>query len=218
MAVTFDAATAPAAVTAASLTFAHTCAANASLAVGTVCFLATGATGVTYNGVAMTLEVLVTPAIGDTVEIWKLDAPDSGAHDVVITYATSRNIIGGAVSVVGADRTDCSLANNSASGTSTAPTVDVTSVVGDLVVSVCFSDADVTHAPGANETERWDTLGAARASGTTESPAGTTATMSRTLGSSIEWGIVAMSFRAAAAAGGWGPLLGLRNNRLVAVP
>ena len=201
MAVTFDAASNPAAVTATSLTFPHACAANASLGVGATCFVNSGATGVTYNGVAMTLEIGLTIAVGDTAEIWKLDAAEVGTNNVVITYGSSRNIIGGAISAVGADLTDCSLASASASGTSTAPSVNVTSVAGDLVMSVCLSDADVTHAPGANETERWDTLGAARASGTTESPAGTTATMSRTLGSSIEWGIVAMSFRAAAAAG-----------------
>lgn len=199
MAVTFDAASAPAAVTATSLTFSHNCVSNASLAVGVATNNATGATGVTYNGVAMTLELSNPIPALDTVEVWKLDAPASGANNVVVTCATSRDIIASGVSVTGAYLADCSLANAESEGSSTAPSVAVTSVAGDLVMSYCVSDSAVTHAPGANETERADVTSPSglRASLTTKDPTGASETMSRTLGATEAWGIVAMSFRAA---------------------
>ena len=205
MAAVFDAATAPAGVNATSLTFSHTIGtgANRALAVTVATNASSGATGVTYNGVALTLEAAITITVNDTVEIWKTTAePAEGAHDVVITVATTRNINGGAISAHGVDQADVSLANATAQGTDAAPTVNVTSVAGDLVISMAMTDANVTHAPGGGETERWDTTNPSglRDSGTTESPAGTTTTMSRTLGSAIDWGIVAMSFRAASGA------------------
>ena len=203
MNATLDAISAPAGVNATSLTFAHTCSGlNRALAVVVGTNNATGATGVTYAGVAMALEITLTIPNNDTIEIWTLANPAPGANNVVVTVASIRDITAGGISARDVDQLDVSRASASAQGTDAAPTVNVASVSGDLVISGVLTDTNVTHAPGTDETEQWDTINASgmRVSGTTESPAGTTTTMSRTLGSVADWGIVSMSFRGAASA------------------
>ena len=80
MAPVFDASS-TAKGTAASLTFSHTCSGDdryLKVTVG-INFTDSDVTGVTYNGVALTLLSALENVMRD--EFWYLIAPDTGAHD-----------------------------------------------------------------------------------------------------------------------------------------
>lgn len=199
--VTLDAASGAFSTTGTSLTFSHTCAAGASLAVVLITTRETGATGVTYNGVALTKQHGFTIPLNDTIEIWTLADPASGAHDVVISVAESMMIVAGGISVLGADPTDVSLASAHAGGFLGVVSVDVTSAADDLVISIVLCEPDRAHVAGAGETQHWSDNGggsAIRASCTSKPGSGATTTMvTDPDGSTTDSGIVAMSFRRA---------------------
>jgi hypothetical protein len=81
--------------------------------------------------------------------------------------------------------------------------VTVTSAVGELVMANIMSFGGVSWTQGAGETERWDiqNAGAGTCSGWGGTEAGAASvTINPTQSASEEWGICAMSFRAAGAA------------------
>lgn len=110
----------------------------------------------TYNGVAMWLQSRFTLAGPWTVEVWTLDAPASGAHNIAgvqsaLTFAyglAAFNANGAAAPRV------VPLAFTTAAGTSTAPSVTVTNGrTGDLVLEFCISDVNgQTFTDGAGQT------------------------------------------------------------------
>jgi hypothetical protein len=89
------------------------------------------ATGVTYNGDAMT-RVREDTSNFNTYRssIWRLIAPDTGTHDVVVTFAGSVGIVAEAagVSLTGVDQTTpvCGQGGNGANSTFTAIGATVT--------------------------------------------------------------------------------------------
>lgn len=107
MAIAFDAATQGGFTSGTTHTFSHTC-------TGTDRILFVHSfhndstdrqTGVTYNGVAMTLVNKATPASTRYTYLWYLINPATGANNVVITAGSSTAIGGNAVSYTGADQT-----------------------------------------------------------------------------------------------------------------
>lgn len=120
MAIAFDTAT-DGGITASgtSLTWSHTCTgSDLLLRVGVRGTLeATDRiTGVTYNGVAMTLIARVQNAFPDRwISLWELVGPASGANDVVVSSSPADVIIGQSASYTGADAHD---ADNTATGSS----------------------------------------------------------------------------------------------------
>jgi hypothetical protein len=205
MAVAFDAASSSSSAGAqTSLTFAHTTTGtDRALGVGVSINTPDDPTSVTYNGVGMTKEATQDLADGDNSSLWELEAPAEGANNVVITTPNSQLIVAGAVSVTGADQTDCISNSNVANGTSASPSVTVTSAVGELVMANIMSFGGVSWTIGADETERWDiqNAGAGTCSGWGGTQAGAASvTINPTQSASEEWGICAMSFRAAGAA------------------
>jgi hypothetical protein len=99
--------------------------------------------GVTYNGVAMTL-VSGSTSDDNTYEgtaWWRLDTPDTGTHNVVVARTTGGDLGCGIVSFTDASLTlrTPSIANN----TTTNPSVTVADTAsGDIVVSSCANDND----------------------------------------------------------------------------
>jgi hypothetical protein len=136
MAIALDAATNGGFDGTSSLTFSHTCSgSDRVLFVGFVWSTSDDdVTGVTYNGVAMTL--VAKNLTGMNRYLYRLVAPATGANNVVINTTNGHTIFAGAVSYTGADATQPSSAttNSSASGatsllTSTTTTVDQAWVV-----------------------------------------------------------------------------------------
>src|SRR3990167_11248949 len=136
--------------TASSLTFSHTCTGSnlyLKVTVG-VNFTDSDVTGVTYNGVALTLLRALENTMRD--EYWYLIAPATGAHDIVVSFAgASREKVCNAESYTGVHQTTPHRDQGggvyyvSATGDSTTPSVAVTSAAGELVVyAACQKQSD----------------------------------------------------------------------------
>ena len=168
-------------------------------------------TGVTYNGVAMTLGGSLNGSDGDRTTLFYLVAPATGANNVVVTFsATTFSAVAGAVSFSGVHQSAPVGSYVSASGTSTAPSVNASSEAGGMVID-CLAVA-VGGAPsvGASQTQRWndnETTGGETGAGSTEAGAASV-TMSWSLGSSYAWAIGALPLKAAPDASGRLQLLG----------
>ena len=108
MSITVDS-VAQAVGSASPLTYSHTVAAGAVLYVGVMSGFdssQTDITSVTFNGDALS-QVGSYEAITDSglrLSMWKIDNPDSGTHDVVITYTDAVPMLtGSSISLLGAD-------------------------------------------------------------------------------------------------------------------
>lgn len=137
-----------------SLTRSHTCSGSNIVLIAMTRADGTNktATGVTYNGVAMSLAG--SKARGDgaaPIQIWYLVGAASGTHDIVASYSESLNLYMQSASFNGGN----AVTNyNSAGGTSTAVSVAITSATNDMVVDF-FSTNNYGTGPtvGAGQTQ-----------------------------------------------------------------
>ena len=105
MAIAFDAfSSAATAANGTSLTFSHTCAGGTDnvLVAGGITRSGSNPTGVTYNGTAMTFLQAAGIAGFTGVTQWYLPNPASGAHNIVVSIASSTCISFGGISLTGA--------------------------------------------------------------------------------------------------------------------
>jgi len=92
----------------------------------------------TYNGDALTHLATESSNDGNLIELWYLTAPDSGTHDVVVTWASSATRVTAAVTTwSGVDQTTpLGTVNENHANASPAPTNYCASASGDLSVGV----------------------------------------------------------------------------------
>ncbi len=155
---------------------------------------------ITYNGTALTLVGSATYSNDTRAEIWRLVAPDTGTHDVVITF--SANMSYGAVADVmtftEVNQTTPLGTFASASGESAGPaTVNVSSVTNELVFDTVACETCDSLTVGGGQTEYWNLSqndGHVMGAGSTE-PGAATVTMSWTLGSLDYWAIGAVPIK-----------------------
>lgn len=189
-----------------SLTFAYTCAgANRLLCVGVAIYNGNGTevTGVTYNGVAMTSAGSVLGSAADEVTIWYLVAPATGSNNVVVSFDNAvSGAVAGAINFTNVHQTTPTGSFVSATGTSTAPSVNASSESGGMVLDVLGVAPSKTATVGAGQTERWNVATSGnveRGCGSTE-PGAASVTMSWSLNASDAWAIGALPIKAAAEA------------------
>lgn len=144
-----------------SLSWSHTCTgSNLILVVGVARRGGTSSvvSGITFNSVALTNVTANHPSNAIGVELWRLLAPDTGAHTIEITMSSSASIIEGfGVSYTGVHQSSPTGTPADIDGNSSAPSVDVTSAAGELVVDVVgikATDATETLTAGASQTSR----------------------------------------------------------------
>jgi hypothetical protein len=191
-----------------SLTIGHTTSgSNRLMLVGVSIHNYAGETvgGITYNGVPLTLVGSRANATDARVEIWRLIAPATGTHDVVITFSSelSSHARAGVVTFSGVNQTTPLGAFASAVGSTSPATVNVASAANELVFDTvgCESQSDpFSLTVGAGQTQRWSSvvMGYDRflTGGSTE-PGAATVTMSWTIvpASSVPWAIGAVPVR-----------------------
>lgn len=208
MAVAFDTSTTVESDTGTTVGGTHTPGSDPSLVILTIAIAsdtALVASAPTYAATAMTL--VGGPVVsGDAPQVsgymYKLESPPAGAQ--AFNVALDKNNIHRSVTVAtftgtlssGATRT---AAENDDGGTgSTAPTVDATTVAGDLVYDlVIHGGGNTTRTAGAGQTKRWEfytTAGTNNvgSAGSTETASGVTTTMSWTLGGTRAWAMIAV--------------------------
>jgi hypothetical protein len=122
-------------------------------------------TGVTYNAVAMTkVADSTTGSGGDVAQIWRLTAPTSGTHNVVVTHPVQAAGAVGAVNATGQDTTTpegtAATSKSAATGTSTGSLAVSGNATGDLTIVVMANGAAAAVTPsatgGGTVTEEWD--------------------------------------------------------------
>src|SRR5262245_53884091 len=134
MAIAHDATSAPTPVstTATSQTWSHTCTGtDLYLKVGVSIDGSTTVSSVTYNGVSLTQLGVADDGTANTrSEVWRLVAPATGAHNVVVTLAAAAKFHCAASSYTGVHQTTPTGTVATATGNTQLATVDVSSAAG----------------------------------------------------------------------------------------
>lgn len=163
-------------------------------------------TGITYNGVALTLIEAKNSATSRRAELWGLIAPATGTNSVTVTLSSAVTSISGAMSFTGVDQSTPNEADANASGAGTSDiSVAVTTVADNDWVVDFASTGDTAATVGAGQTEKVNVADMMFGSGLMsyegpKTPAGSV-TMSWTdIGSLLEWATVATALIPVAAA------------------
>lgn len=213
MAVAFDAATNGGTTTGTSLTFSHTNGSGAErmLLVG---FKADTAldliTGVTYNGVAMTLVDKQEPAGDRWTYLYYLVAPATGANNVVISASASTFIGAAAASYTGVAQVAPEASGKMRStGATNGASLSVTTITDNAWLAATIANGTGAFTADGNTTSRVNSAsGYGMADRGPVTPAGST-----TVGTTAPvafWQIVGAVLAPPAAAAGGGPILGGR--------
>ena len=142
-------------------------------------------------------------------EMWYLVGPATGQNQVRVNLTAPAKVACGAISLTGVDQTSPVDAHNGTTGSSTAPSVTVTTVadnawVIDVVAFRSTGNGAPTGTPGSGQTERWSNYtesgGAGaniRGKGSTEGPQTPpgAVVMDWSLSASVDWAISAASFQ-----------------------
>lgn len=91
---------------------------------------------VTYGSQSLTLLRSDTNGANVRTEIWNLTAPNFGTNTITVTFSASVNAVCGAITLLGVNQTSPFSANNGATGTSTSPSVSLTSESDDWLFGV----------------------------------------------------------------------------------
>lgn len=181
-------------------TWAHTCSGSDRLLRVTTSHFDNSDTidSITYNGVALTAVPGGSTNNGQYyVTAYYLIAPDTGTHDIVVTVTGSVFDFGaGAISYTDAHQTTPLGTAVTATGTSTTPSVTVSSAADELVDDGLVIIHGGTLSVGAGQTQRWNAIagGFIKYAGSTEGGAAST-TMSWSNSSSQTWAIVAVPIK-----------------------
>jgi hypothetical protein len=206
MAVAFDNVTTDTGTSASSTSFSHTTSGEQRLLLVWISNYPSenqsgpAPTAVTYGGVSMTAEGNVTdgfPNDESHLYLYSLVNPASGPNTVSVTWSasvTEFQVV--AISFTGVDQADATGLFQSNQGSSTTPSVNVSSEAGDMVAD-CAIVFDRTFTVGSGQTERFNLNGTNQDSAGSTEPGAATVTMSWTLSSSQNWGIGAINIRAA---------------------
>jgi hypothetical protein len=156
-----------------------------------------------WNGAAMTKILESVNATSDRVQIWRLTSP--AAATASVTLSGFSNIVGEFSVYVytgGNTATPERNAGGSATGTSAAPSVAVTSQAGDEVIDVVAADGSVatTITAGAGQTSISNRLLGGELRGTSWEAGASSVTMSWTINTSATWSIASVSVAAAGGA------------------
>ena len=151
--------------------------------------------GVTYDSVALTLIGTIANGTASRVEIWGLIAPNTGSHNIVVSFSAAVSADVGASSWTNAHQTSPTGTFVSGTGSTASPTVSASSAVNEMVHDVVASVAASLTVDSSQEQE-WNTgvTGITGAGSTERGDAGTVA-MDWTAGSAVSWAIGAVPIR-----------------------
>lgn len=191
-----------------SFSWSHTCSgSNRVLLLGIGWYdTADTVSSITYNSVAMTLVPSSTATNGQyTAALYYLTDPTTGSNTISVTFTGSVFDFGGvALSVTGADQSTPLGTANTASGTSTTPSVTITSASGELVLDTLIIAHSGTLTVGGSQTQRWNAItggGFIKGGASTEDGAASV-TMSWSNSTSQDWAITGVPIKPVITASG----------------
>ena len=143
-----------------SLTLSHTIASslsNSCLVIVVTSKTGSSPTSVTWDGT--TVFNYVKETSGGYISYWYLPDPDSGTHDIVVTWgsAVAEKAIH-AITLTGVDQSVSFEAYDTDFTTSTTASVTVTPTKINCLCMMATISANATHAQGAGQTERTDVV------------------------------------------------------------
>lgn len=160
MAVAYDAVSEGTLTNSSSKTLSHTCTGSNLLLVAFVhnCLGTAVPTGVTYNGVSMTL---ITSLNGSTSEeslhAYRLSAPSTGANNISVTFAAATDFKIGGISFTGTNGTTNGT-QISTDPSNTPNSVTVTSATNAMICSgMVIAGIRPTFTYGGSQTARYNT-------------------------------------------------------------
>lgn len=186
------------------ISWSHTCTGSNRVLIVVIPYWADGRliSSITYNGVNLT-QIIHHQVSLYAVDIWGLIAPATGSNTITITFAASPTQTpwgtACAVSMTGADQTTAWGTAAGANGSSTGPSVNVSSAANEMVIDGVTHDA-ASVTPGSGQTERMDATFVQSSFASTEPGAAGTVTMSCTLSVSSQWTQAGVSIKEAVAA------------------
>jgi len=136
-----------------TLTWQHTSSGvNRLLVVNSSTPIAANISAITYNGIALTQDVIAT-----STSQWTLTAPPIGTYPIVITLSTPDYISAGAETFVGVDQTTPIGATQTSTGTSLNPSLILNTTVDNSIVvdSVSTGVTPIVYTVGAGQTLNW---------------------------------------------------------------
>lgn len=206
-AIAYDASTGGTNTGVSSLTISHTCTGSNGLVAGLNGGQGnTAVTSMTFDGT--TLTNAVSQATNASVYISYLKNPASGsAKNLVINFGGVNSPCGSAISFSGVDQTTPVGASNSATGTSTTPSVSLTtSYDSSMIVDGVGVDSGGSNqsptATGTNQTRRISQAASAfneQACSTTTTTTAGSYTLSYSMGASKAWDMCALEIKQAVA-------------------
>jgi len=166
-------------------------------------------TGITYGTQSFNAvnSFNADPGNSFRIEMWYLVAPNTGTNNITVTITKAGGggnklgVVIGAVDFTGVDQSFPVRGFASSSGTSTTPSVTITSGTPEVVLDTVAAVASVTAAVPAGQTSRWNTASSGTPAGQNVRGVGSTAagaasvTMTETLSASTAWTDVAISIR-----------------------
>ena len=212
-----------------SITWDHTVSAGTNLALGIgvgfedIDAVVDPSPAPVFNGDSMTQVPSSRASSGSfgATELWGMAAPDVATAAIVVEFAVSSSKAGGgSVSATLVDQTTPFLTAGTGGATSGTTATATVSGIGsaDLAFATLAVDSNVAVNVGGGADERWEVQesGAVTVAGSTR--AGSAGGVETWTFTSRPWAISATAFKDDGSGGGatnWGPLLSLRNNRLV---
>lgn len=164
---------------------------------------------VTFDGTALTdtdsaaASMMVTTGGVIRVHTWKLVAPHTGSGVTLITLSSSASMLALVEVYSGANQTTPLGAVATATGSSTTPSVTVTSTTADLVTDIALANALETWTVGSGQTLIWDAGAAGTFDVATSYETGAASTvMSWTINDAATWASLGVPIIAAAAPAG----------------
>lgn len=152
-------------------------------------------TAVTYGGVSLTQAVTRANDGKTSTDIWYLVNPTSGTATVSITTSSApTNIVGGATSYAGVHQTSPIIRTGTGAGETALPTISIIAETSALAVSAVSSVSSLTVVNP--QTQRWsDSNSFLNSRGGDQAGAGSSITLSWTMGGIQKWTIAALVLR-----------------------
>ncbi len=193
---------------AASLAWSHTVdtLADRLLIVGVASKGVNSVTSVSYAGLPLTrLAQQTAPAASNGVELWYRLAPPSGTATVAVTMASSKELVGGAMSVAGVHQGTPFGVARMASATGTLACITLANESAPLVASMMSTDGASSVTAGTGQTLHWVANGAIDGSASAANVVGTgmsgpgapVATICESMPKSRNWAMVGVPLKPA---------------------
>ena len=136
--------------------------------------------------------------VGVRTQLWQLNSPTSGTNSVAVAVTNSNEASAAAITYSNVNQSTAVGTPTTGGGSGSAPSIAVTSAVGEVVVDGVCSTDNVTFTAGAGQTKRAGLAVNNVSNGASEEAGAASVTMSWT-NSVTDWAAIGVSLKPSAA-------------------